>query len=295
MPEIATPSAHLFEVLTPLRRWCQFCMQLDSVKSLIQSKGPTAALGARRSLAQSEGLLGMYFCTDQHRVRAASGVPSWHEERQATPFRLRHLRFLEHLATSDSEAISWIAIGWLLLALGVMRWAHVQRSTLVELTVDSAIFRCGMGKSARNGSRRPFRWSVFRYLQNGFDLGARLQSLLQTHAVSRPPLIPNFGPPRASVSELTSALVGEELSGSRMVRFLRQLMLQADIVLPDTSSKGFSTYSARRMLPTVADALGFDEKASNAIGAWGEQKQQNGSVGTRCRFGTLIASCSRLC
>ena len=153
---------------------------------------------------------GLVLGTDSKRVRAAAAVPASHEERQAVPLAPVHVLTVCDWCESKHESVAWLGCCWHILSTGVLRFAHVQRSVILRLTDTAVIGRGELGKSKRGGSRRPFLWVAMRHTWTGFDAGARLQSMLQKHVVSKG-ILPHLGPFRAPINELGFVIAGELL------------------------------------------------------------------------------------
>ena len=64
----------------------------------------------------------------------------------------------ETLLVSDNAYVRHIAGGNVCIALGVMRFAHLQRSEWVLEAEKVMVARCSLGKSKKNGSRGAFWW-----------------------------------------------------------------------------------------------------------------------------------------
>ena len=65
------------------------------------------------------------------------------------------LHFEKH-AASSSQRVAWISTIWLILAFGVLRFAHVQRYSLLDEDPDMVLGRYSLGKSPVSGRRSLF-------------------------------------------------------------------------------------------------------------------------------------------
>lgn len=122
----------------------------------LRERGPTAPNGAFHMLKWLEGKIGIVFHSSSDRVRGQSAIPSTHEEEQATPLSLQILLALESLVPSRNHAVAALALTWIVLSLGVLRFAHLQRSTIVRI-LDNGVARAvvPMAGDARSTGDRP--------------------------------------------------------------------------------------------------------------------------------------------
>eukprot|EP00973_Karenia_brevis_P028145 3877613-Karenia_brevis.AAC.1 len=59
----------------------------------------------------------------------------------------------EHLSQSTNVFVASVALANLCLLFGVLRFAHLQRSTLLRVCPKVCLLRCSLGKSSVGGSR----------------------------------------------------------------------------------------------------------------------------------------------
>ena len=158
---------------------------------------------------------------------------------------------------------------WLLLILGCMRFAHLQRSTFVSAGHDHIEFLAARGKSRVDGLRKPFTWRVPFQPLTGLDLGrlfARVIRLVNNSAES-PFLLPNVLPRTSKVGEL-KGLRDSPMSAAKFVNLSRDLFAQPPFSLCADEITSVTTYSARRLLPTLADMSMLPTEQALAVGAW---------------------------
>ena len=137
------------------------------------------------------------------------------------------------------------------MCFGVVRYTHLQRSYLVGGNGGILLFWCTKGK---NGSRGGFAWSVPRYcgtLDLLQVLGAHLNKL-------RPRSGADFRRFWLGFDSATAQPVGT----AQCVRILRPHLSAA----MDVTS--LSSYSFRRVLPTLAGYAGLTETERLALGQW---------------------------
>ena len=78
--------------------------------------------------------VGLNAHTSVAQVRAQGAVALVHVERQAEPMPIRVWMYLEHFALSENAFVSAIALIWLFMLAGVIRYTHIQRSEITDLT-----------------------------------------------------------------------------------------------------------------------------------------------------------------
>ena len=84
--------------------------------------------------------------------------------------------------------------------------------------------------------------------------------------------LPDFKSARASLAHVTS-FTNSRMPIDRFLRFSAQMFKAAGV--PDEEISRISTYSARRVLPSIADAAGFNPTERLKIGAWTDKKNGN--------------------
>lgn len=198
-----------------------------------------------------------------------------HEVRGRTPWSLRILMHFEHWVQSDNGYAQWLSATWLTLAFGVMRFAHLQRSKVLEIGEDFILGRASVGKSRRGGVRRPFRWAAPRFSLRGVDLGAVLRRLLEAagpQEADRECILLDFGPPGAPFAKVVSTGCRPMPLG-RFHSLSRQLLQLPPASLELQSAAKVSSYTGRRLLPTLSDILRFSTDERLKIGGWGKAEE----------------------
>ena len=159
----------------------------------LRSRGPTAAHGTLATLVWLEDHIGLRAHSRAPLVRQQAAVGGGHVPDQAIHLRVRVWAFLEELASTPNPFVRAVALAWLLCTAGALRFAHLQRSTLLRMTDCGMFFRASRGKTRTQGVRKPFEWTVPRLGLTGLDLGAQLEKHL-AYAGSMGYMIPDFGP-----------------------------------------------------------------------------------------------------
>ena len=171
--------------------------------------------------------------------------------------------FLEtgHNNQADQKSNTWmIAAGAHLMRLGIIRWRHIQRSSLLELNTYTLVGCCYRSKTKQAGRRAAFIWACPRYDELGQDFGGRIWKNWrhQSDAANTP---------------LTCAL---PIGGKPMsMHSFHEGMRAASKELTDEAAE-ISSYSWRRFAATLADVRNVDHAARLKLGGWREQLSTNG-------------------
>ncbi|CAE8646002.1 unnamed protein product, partial [Polarella glacialis] len=191
------------------------------------------------------------------------------EIKQATPVSIRAVLHFDVLLGSDSMYVRWISAMWWLLMFGVVRFVHLQRSTFTHMDEDGGFFFCHMGKRSVRRQRFPFRWCVPRRSLTNKDPVEVLNQCVRDASGGRScsRLLCDFGPPRVPLSKLSSA-VWSPMSISRFASLSRQLLQMPPGQLSAVQAAGISTYSGRRLSPTLADLGQFPDTKRLKLGGW---------------------------
>ena len=170
------------------------------------------------------------------------------------------LRIDDLLTTKQGEACTgatWIsAFGAWAMAVGVVRFRHLQRSIVAQVFDTHFVFLCRKGKQANQ--RFGFHWSLPRRTPTGLDLWPPLQRLLDLLAKKN-----------CSLKQLVVDPV--ELKPISPNGMLQELQLRS--ILDDTVVADLTSYSFRRMGPSWAELAGLDATQGAALGNWVERSQ----------------------
>ena len=141
------------------------------LKSL-KKKGKTAPRGAHAALKRACALLRIDLELDDRMVKAQALCARSQVEKTAIPFRIKVWMLWEREVASSNAYVSAICLAWLLLIMGVTRYAHLWRATLLEGKKSYMTLEASSGKAKCEGVRKPTRWSVPNTLMCGADLSA---------------------------------------------------------------------------------------------------------------------------
>ena len=206
------------------------------------SGGPTAALSLFRSLKWITARLKIDLRLNSDLVTPWGTPQPGHVVKGAVPMQLKVCVHWETLMRSENAYVRHVAGGNLCIALGVMRFVHLQRSAWVHVADQVVVARCNLGKSKRNGSRGAFWWILTK---KGFMDDHVGDSLVREHqrisglVVGAPGahLLFDFGPKGFDVTEANHFLPGPMHYG----KFLASSNSGMGVTLPDQKYNDKST------------------------------------------------------
>ena len=273
--------------LATARNWTEFCDEAGGhpwEPSSLLVRLWLAERSEKGATTANSSLQGLKWLQDNFAVELHARDPALtrqvkvqcHEVTPATPLGLRLFVHWEVLTRSENLFVKWIAWIWCALAYGVMRFAHLQRSSFKMQGLGlglGLVFHCVLGKSRKDGQRSPFWWIMPSV---GIQTETNLQQVwvqellpvlpeLMQH--QRPYLIPAFGPQRVDVDGLRG-LRAEPMSINSFTKFSRQLLQAAPANLSPDKADEVSSYSARRVIPTMTELGGFPDPERLAAGGW---------------------------
>ena len=235
------------------------------LKSLRQ-RGSSVPGMALSVLKWYEDYYGAVFFTSSVAVARQAQNDPMHELVQAKPLLLKCYMFLEYCIQSSNQFVVGLSMMWLLLVQGVMRFVHLQRSKLCELTSLGIQFWCALGKARKAGRRRPYFWASARFTPCMVDFGDILERFTaRFKSVKGTWLLGDFGPPRKGLSEV-HAFTHKKMSIGRFDYFSKQLWQHPPLELSPEELLDISTYSARREFPNIARPWGMDPQERRGRG-----------------------------
>ena len=214
-----------------------------------RERGPTVPLNSLNSLKWLHAHLGFRFHVSEELVLAYGTAAGDHEEHQAEPMPLGYCLKLCDAADSSNDFVRILAITWLGLLQGCLRFAHWQRSSWVTEDVLGMNFRCSASKRKVKGVRVAYNWVLPRtragagYLLKDMGLARRSLAALE-HLVNRP------------------------MGRSKFSRLSQQLFRNVLGMPHEIATVLSQTYSARRTLPTIGGCLDMSTLKLASIGNW---------------------------
>jgi hypothetical protein len=266
------------------KRWLTYCEESETppteatrtqvalwLKSL-KSKGKTAPRGALSSLKRACALLGVEMELDCKVVKSQTLCAKAQLEIPAVPFRIKVWMLIEHEAKSSNSFVSALALSWLLLIQGVTRFAHLQRSAYLGEETSYLKFQASSGKERCEGARKPMIWSVPKLMLNGEVLTPLVDEFLEERGKAYEEAefwLPDFEPRYCDLEKVAN-LAPHRMGIQRFQRLTAELFKAKGVDIEQVNT--FSTYSARRILPTIADAASMSPTERINIGAWTDPK-----------------------
>ena len=267
-----------------LRRWLrwakehQVCASQPSPTDLasflrdVSLGGPTAAASVYQAFAWTNVNLGASWPIQHFMVQPFRFHAQGHCTQQAVELQPWEFVNMLHLAAGLTGTPQLVLCFLLQAASSCIRFAHFQRSRLVEDHGSWLEFQCSEGKSRTQGVRPPYRWASPRLHLGAFDVLAVLRKF------SSSTLLPgcNFLWPALElqaadlwqITESTGVLLHKRLSPVVFLEFLRGTLQRCGVSSELASS---ATYNRlRRFLPTGANVLNMSDSEAQAIGSWVE-------------------------
>ena len=198
-----------------------------------------------------------------------------HELRQATPLSLKLWLHIEVSLASDNQLVQWLSCAWHLLMTGVMRYVHMQRSVIIAVSDSGIVARAALGKSKKSGARRPFRWAAPRFSLKGTDVGTLISTLIDqafsTDETLPSFLLPDFLPLRVELGDCTD-VGAKKMPIDRFIRLSKHLFMASPAEATEEEVEAVTSYSARRLFPSLGEMLGLPTEERVKLGGWGDHE-----------------------
>eukprot|EP00971_Amphidinium_carterae_P144776 2868635-Amphidinium_carterae.2 len=171
----------------------------------------------------------------------ASVPPERHSPVQQPPYDLADLAHFEFLVQGSNRLAASIAWTNLVMSYGTLRFAHVQRSSLVSSDANVLHGHCSKGKSRVADARPGFSWYVPRH-------GCTLDPPGSIHKAIR--------------------FVVAPMSHSKFQALTRELLQMRPLCKPMAMAATYTSYRGRHFLPTLLAMLGASSQDQAAAGNW---------------------------
>ena len=248
--------------------WCRpAAAQVAAFLQSLAESRPTAAVCVSRNLRWCAKVLRLELELDHPLVTPWTKNRSSAPTRQATPHAIKELAHLEHLSQSANRVLAYFASAAVVMILGTVRFAHAQRSSLSESTPSLLVFWCMKGKRRIGAARPGFQWVVPRRGITGVDYTKAWMEGNPSGATNF--AVRTYTPAKGDVTMATS-LSDRPISYARYSATVRAILQLPPLGASQQEAAGYSTYSARRFLPTVAGCLALPSDYRAAIGNWQE-------------------------
>ena len=142
---------------------------------------------------------------------------------------------------------------------------------IVEMTEDLVVFWCAKGKKRRQGVRESFRWATPRCWEPERDALAKAITLIRDVATKAPEyqenpfLVPDLATDQSNRIGKNDSWLPRPMSYSKFVTLFREFITD---ITGDGSLKKLTFNALRRLTPTGADVLQFDDAMAAAIENW---------------------------
>ena len=234
-----------------------------------KSRGPTVAPQAYYAFLWVAKHIGLALPTSSL-LDPLKRVSATHQITQVMAYPLRVLAHFDILSRSPNAFIAHAAAGCRLRCMSSLRPMHVQRSSIIRSTDRCVLGLCAMGKTPKDGARRPFLWVCSRQSLEAppgkDDFPAPLLAPQRLFPdVQSSWLIWEWGPAKADISEATEWLP----TPCKRLRKLEQGLLQMPPLSMDPGDANqFQARSARRAVATAAGRLRLSQAEICALGNW---------------------------
>ncbi|CAE7782976.1 HMCN1 [Symbiodinium pilosum] len=152
----------------------------------------------------------------------------------------------------------------------VLRFAHVQRSKIIQVLDNAISAQASLGKRRAHGRQRPFDWRAPRWGATGLDIGAAIHAFLRRAFKGKEQLgyfLPDLLPERCTLQSATG-FASRPMSLGRFGRLSQHLFQRAPFNLSSTEAADLTSYSARRVLPTLSELCRLDLREMLLVGDW---------------------------
>ena len=236
-----------------------------------RAHGPTASKSRLAGLSWIARNFEMQWRIDAELVKSQSKVAADHEEHQAVLLSPKVWHCMELASCSSNDVVHVVSMVWLLLILGCVRFAHAQRSCVSKSCKEFVEFLASKGKSKDRGHRRPFRWQAALTAITGVDLASSLVRFLEVtrNGPTRPFLMPDTHPRTRKIASIVG-FVNRPMTASKFIAITRSMLTAKPFGIDMSSSKSVTTYSARRVLPSIADMTRVSTEDALAVGGWSD-------------------------
>ena len=203
-----------------------------------------------------------------------------HVTEQAEVLPLDVVPYLRDLARERGTRSTFASI-ILLIAGGCIRFLHIQRSAVVDFTGELVVCRCSKGKRRRQAVREAYRWTTPRCWSPGGDTAAKTVRLVQDVAskakgyADAPFLVPDLSTNQGHSIDSGDFWLPRPMPYKKFVTLMQTLL--TDMGNPGPSH-GWTFNALRRLMPTGADTLQFDDTVAAAIGNWQDTPKGSSDV-----------------
>jgi hypothetical protein len=194
-----------------------------------------------------------------------------HSPKQAEPHEIREIVHLEVLMHCENCFVRHVAAACWALAMGTVRFRHLQRSKLLKLSDEVMAIACNQDKKPKDEAAPGYLWVLPRrgvaFEDSGDTLWASVQGAVKITNIDADFLLFDLAPRGCQPSEAT-AFLPQEMSYSRFIKCIEQLMMLKPLEMSPEQARKIISYRARRFLPSVAGLLQISDKEASSVGNW---------------------------
>ena len=200
-----------------------------------------------------------------------------HTTKQAEVLTLTTVAVLREVAKSGGTRGTFASLV-LLIAGGCVRFKHVQRSEIVDITEDLVVCRCAKGKRRQQGVREAYRWATPRCWAPSEDTLAKAVKIVRDVAKKaktygdNPFLVPDLATGQGNSIDPADMWLPRPMSYAKFVATMRTFL--KELGMGDGAPLTFN--ALRRLMPTGADVLQFPDTVAAAIGNWQDTPKGGG-------------------
>ena len=242
----------------------------------VEKGGPTAAAQAWAGLRWWAERLGLNLALQTPLTLDFKLKQQGHTAKQAEVLPLEVIPYLREMAVRDDTRGTFASL-MLLIAGGCVRFIHVQRSAVVDVTDELIVCRCAKGKRRQQGIREAYRWATPRCWEPGVDTAARAVRLIRDVATKAegyekaPFLVPDLSTCPGHSIQPGDVWLPRPMTYPRFITLMRMVIDEV------SGQEGKWTFNAlRRLMPTGADVLQFSDTVATAIGNWQDTPKNGG-------------------
>jgi hypothetical protein len=231
--------------------------------------GPTAASQAWQGLKWWATRLGLDLALESPLLQDFRLKKQGHTTRQAEVLPLNMVALLR-VAAMETGTRGTFASMMLLVGGGCIRWLHLQRSEIVDITEDLVVCRCAKGKRRQHGIREAYRWATPRCWAPNEDTLARAVNLVKDVATKAPTygdkpfLVPDLTTGQGHSIDPKDMWLPRPMSYPKYVNLMRTFLKE----LGGGEDSSLTFNALRRLMPTGADVLQFPDTIAAGIGNW---------------------------
>ncbi|CAE8654875.1 unnamed protein product, partial [Polarella glacialis] len=231
--------------------------------------GPTASSGVYQGLLWWPTYVGIPFHLSDPSVCSFKTKDAGHSEEPVPPIDVMTFDRMLSLSLALQGSISIFAGFVILMLSACLRFAHLQRSTLLHIQDGCLVGTCSRGKRRVAGVRPPFDWATPLMIQPGRNPFAQIL-LVHGELRQRMGREPAFAIPDTVIVNgrlsASSAILPKPMSLPKFTEIFQSLL--RGFQLPEKEILSFASYSLRRFLPTLADIFMMEPEQRAAIGNW---------------------------